>query len=87
MLPNIDQIASQLHMTAQTLHRNLKREGTSYQHIKDSIRRDIAVSKLVKDRLPVKQVAEIVGFSESRSFTRAFKHWTGLSPREYCKYV
>lgn len=87
MLPSIDQIASQLHMTPQTLHRNLKREGTSYQRIKDGIRRDIAVTKLVKDHLPVKEVAEIVGFSESRSFTRAFKHWTGLSPREYCKYV
>lgn len=86
-LPDINQIANQLHMTPQTLHRSLKREGTSYQRIKDSIRRDIAVTKLVKDRLPVKRVAEIVGFSESRSFTRAFKHWTGLSPREYCKYV
>ena len=86
-LPKIDQIASQLNMTPQTLHRSLKREGTSYQRIKDSIRRDIAVSSLVKDRMPVKQVAELVGFSESRSFTRAFKHWTGLSPREYCKYV
>jgi AraC-like DNA-binding protein len=86
-LPKIDQIAREFHMTPQTLHRSLKREGTSYQRIKDNLRRDIAVTKLVKDRLPVKQVAEIVGFSEPRSFTRAFKHWTGLSPREYCKYV
>ena len=87
ILPKIGYIARQLHTTPQTLHRSLKREGTSYQRIKDSIRRDIAVTRLVKDRMPVKQVAEIVGFSEPRSFTRAFKHWTGLSPREYCKYV
>ena len=86
-LPKIDEIADRLHVTPQTLHRNLKREGTSYQQIKDAIRRDIAVSLLVKDRMRVNQVAEIVGFSESRSFTRAFKQWTGLSPREYCKYV
>jgi AraC-like DNA-binding protein len=86
-LPRIDQMARQLHITPQTLHRGLKREGTSYQRIKDGIRRDIAVTRLVKERMSVKRVAEIVGFSESRSFTRAFKHWTGLSPREYCKYV
>jgi len=86
-LPGIGEIASELHVTPQTLHRRLKREGTSYQHIKNSIRRDIAVTRLVKDRMPVNQVAEIVGFSEARSFTRAFKNWTGLSPREYCKYV
>ena len=85
--PKMAQIAGLVHMTPQTMHRRLKREGTSYQHIKDNLRRDIAVTKLVKDRMPVKQVAEIVGFSEPRSFTRAFKHWTGLSPREYCKYV
>jgi AraC-like DNA-binding protein len=45
------------------------------------------VTRLVKDRMPVKDVAEILGFSEPRSFTRAFKNWTGLSPREYCKYI
>ena len=86
-LPGIGEVASQLHITPQTLHRSLKREGTSYQRIKDSIRRDIAVTRLVRDRMPVNQVAEIVGFSEARSFTRAFRKWTGLSPREYCKYV
>lgn len=85
--PKLDQIASQLSMTPQTLHRRLTKEGTSYQRIKDNIRRDIAVTRLVRDRMPVKQVAEIVGFSEPRSFTRAFKHWTGLSPREYCRFV
>lgn len=85
--PKLNQIADQLNMTPQTLHRRLTKEGTSYQRIKDNIRRDIAVTRLVKDRMPVKQVAEIVGFSEARSFTRAFKHWTGLSPREYCRFV
>jgi AraC-like DNA-binding protein len=87
VLPGIGEIAGQLHVSPQTLHRNLKREGTSYQRIKDAIRRDIAVTRLVKDRMPVNRVAELVGFSEARSFTRAFKNWTGLSPREYCKYV
>jgi AraC-like DNA-binding protein len=87
LFPSIGDIASQLHLTPITLHRRLKLEGTNYQHIKETIRRDIALTKLTKDRLKVKEVAALVGFSESSSFTRAFKSWTGLSPREYCKFI
>ncbi|MGH1374487.1 MAG: AraC family transcriptional regulator [Cellvibrionaceae bacterium] len=85
--PDINTLASGYHMSVQTLHRRLKQEGTSYQRIKDNLRRDLALNKLVQERLAVHEVAEIVGFSEARSFTRAFKSWTGLSPREYCKFL
>ena len=81
----IHQLAAELGISSQTLHRRLKESATSYQKIKDNLRREVAINKLVNERLSVEQVADIVGFSESRSFTRAFKHWTGLTPREYCK--
>jgi len=85
--PDISSLAKHFNISVQTLHRRLKQEGCSYQQIKDEIRRDLALTKLVRERLPIHQVAEIVGFSEARSFTRAFKNWTGLSPREYCKFL
>ena len=81
----IHQMAAELGISSQTLHRRLKDSATSYQKIKDNLRREVAIQKLVNERLSVEAVAEIVGFTESRSFTRAFKHWTGLTPREYCK--
>ncbi len=81
----IHELAKELGVSSQTLHRRLKESATSYQKIKDNLRREVAIHKLVNERLSVEQVAEIVGFTESRSFTRAFKHWTGLTPREYCK--
>ncbi|MDG2502486.1 MAG: AraC family transcriptional regulator [Porticoccaceae bacterium] len=81
----IHQLAEELGISSQTLHRRLKESATSYQKIKDNLRREVAIHKLVNERLTVEQVSEIVGFTESRSFTRAFKHWTGLTPREYCK--
>lgn len=81
----IHELAKELGVSSQTLHRRLKESATSYQKIKDNLRREKATSKLVNDRLSVEAVSEIVGFSEPRSFTRAFKHWTGLSPREYVK--
>jgi len=81
----IHQMAKELGISSQTLHRRLKESATSYQKIKDNLRREVAIQKLVNEKLSVEQVADIVGFTESRSFTRAFKHWTGLTPRAYCK--
>ena len=85
--PPIASVANSLNISQQTLHRRLKQEGTGYKDIKKNIRRDLALKKLVKEKLSVHDVSDIVGFSEASSFTRAFKQWTGLSPREYCKYM
>jgi AraC-like DNA-binding protein len=82
---SIHTLAKELGMSSQTLHRRLKESATSYQKIKDNLRREVAIHKLIHEKLSVEKVSEAVGFSESRSFTRAFKHWTGLPPREYCK--
>lgn len=82
---SIHDIARELGISSQTLHRRLKDSATSYQQIKDNLRRRMAVQKLVEEKMSVEQVAELVGFGESRSLTRAFKQWTGLTPREYCK--
>ena len=83
--PKIEVLARMLRISPQTLHRRLLADGTSYQQIKNHIRRDIAISKLVKEKCSVDDVSRIVGFSEPSSFTRAFKQWTGMSPRDYRK--
>ena len=83
----IAEVAERLHMTQQTLHRRLKSEGSSYQQVKDSIRRDDAMTLLTKERRTVLEVAESVGFADARSFSRAFKQWTGMSPREYRRFI
>ncbi len=85
IFPTLGEVATELGLTAQTLYRQLRRNGTSYQKIKDDIRRETAINKLVYDGLSVEKVSEIVGFSEARSFTRAFRQWTGMAPRQYCK--
>jgi AraC-like DNA-binding protein len=82
-LPTIDQAAESLHMTKRTLIRKLKDEGSSYQKIKDLVRRDRAIHLLTRHTLSVNEVAEKIGFSDSAVFARAFKVWTGMSPRHY----
>ncbi len=83
--PNAQQIADEMGIGKVTLYRNLQQEGTSYQRIKDNIRRERSIELLSQDDMTIDAISEIIGFSEARSFTRAFRTWTGLSPRQYRK--
>lgn len=81
--PSFEALAKHFNVSSQTLRRKLRAEGCAYPQIKDDIRRDIAIEKLRADTLSISQIARSLGFSESRSFTRAFKKWTGYSPSHY----
>lgn len=81
--PSFESIASNFNISSQTLRRRLKVEGTSYPMIKDEIRRDLAIEYLLKSKDSIASIANALGFSEPRSFTRAFKQWTGVSPSKY----
>ncbi|MDK9557900.1 AraC family transcriptional regulator [Marinobacter sp. M216] len=81
--PSLESVAEYFNISSQTLRRRLKREGTSYHRIKEEIRHDMAVEKLLSQKLTVSETAYLLGFNEPRSFSRAFKHWTGKTPTEY----
>jgi len=79
-MPDFDWIAQELHTSPQTLRRRLKQENTSFQEIKDLLRRDMAIYYLSHQDLPINDIAERVGFTEPSTFHRAFKKWTGVTP-------
>ncbi|MGH8384117.1 MAG: AraC family transcriptional regulator [Pseudomonas sp.] len=81
--PDLDAVAAHLHISPQTLRRHLREEGTSFQELKDQLRRDIAIYHLRRTDLSLQQIAEQLGFSEPSAFHRAFKKWTGLTPGAY----
>lgn len=76
-------LAERLHVSTRTLHRQLREEGASLQAIKNETRRERAIELLGRTRRPIKQVALAVGFRNEKSFSRAFKEWTGLTPGDY----
>lgn len=80
---NADDLAGLLHTSARTLHRQLKEEGATLQNLKDEVRRERAMALLQRTSKPVKQVAEAAGFQNEKSFIRAFKGWTGVTPGEW----
>ena len=82
-LLSLEEIAELLHMTPQTLRRRLKDEGASFQDIKDQLRRDLAIYYLNDTDLSVQEITEKLGFAETSNFHRAFKKWTGTTPRKY----
>ncbi len=81
--PDLDSVANQLHISPQTLRRHLREEGSSFQELKDHLRRDLAIYHLGRDELSIQALAEQLGFSEASAFHRAFKKWTGLTPGAY----
>ena len=81
--PDFVTVASELCVSPQTLRRKLQAEHTSYQTLKDVLRRDMAIDKLVNENLSVAEIGQQLGFVEPASFTRAFKQWTGVSPAQY----
>jgi AraC-like DNA-binding protein len=76
-------LAGLLHVSARTLHRQLKEEGASLQQLKDEVRLEKAKDLLWRTDRPVKQVAATVGFRNEKSFARAFRQWVGVSPGEF----
>lgn len=80
---DLDAVAQAMHLSASTLQRRLMLEGTSFQAVKDQLRRDLAIAKLISSRTPVATLATELGFSDSATFQRAFKTWTGSPPGSY----
>lgn len=77
---SMDTIAEKVGQSRQTLYRNLKSEGVTYEQVLDDLRHKMALNFLAGKKVSVNETAYLVGFSEPAAFSRAFKRWTGTSP-------
>lgn len=81
--PSLEETAEMLRTSPATLQRHLKAEGTSFQEIKNEMRRDLAIALLLSSRVSLVDIAGELGFSDSATFQRAFKQWTGKACGTY----
>ncbi|MDH0305113.1 MULTISPECIES: AraC family transcriptional regulator [unclassified Pseudomonas] len=85
--PDADSLAASLCMSVSTLRRRLSEEGHSYQGIKDSVRRELAIAWLAEADLGLADIALRLGFADASSFYKAFRKWFGCNPGHYRNLV
>jgi AraC-like DNA-binding protein len=78
---SMDMIAVKLGLSRQTLFRKLRAEGITFEKVLDELRHKLALHYLSVKKVSVNETAYLVGFSQPAAFSRAFKRWTGYSPR------
>jgi AraC-like DNA-binding protein len=78
----VDAIATKMGVSRQTLFRRLKAEGVTFEKVLDELRHKLALHYLSGRKASVNETGYLVGFSDPAAFSRAFKRWTGKSPRE-----
>ena len=81
--PSLEDIAEGLRAPPGAMHRDFRAAGLTYKEIVEEVRRDLAVSYVRQRHLPFSEIAMLLGYSELSAFSRAFRRWTGASPREY----
>lgn len=80
---HLSDAAHALNLTPRTLIRRLESEATSFQAIKDGLRRDIAIRDLSRGLMSIEAISHEIGFASAANFHRAFRRWTGLTPGAY----
>ncbi len=81
--PETEPLAQQLCMSASTLRRRLAEEGQTYQGLKDSVRKELAIVWLAEPSISFAEIATRLGFADASSFYKAFRKWSGSNPGHY----
>ena len=81
-VPSLTHVAHALGTTDRTLRRRLSLEGTSFRHLVEGARRELAGSLLQGATATVTETALKLGFSDTTAFTHACRRWFGCAPRE-----
>lgn len=75
-------VGSHLGLSTRSLHRRLSDEGTSFQAILNATRTELSLHYLRRDDVSIEEISYLLAFRDPNSFYRAFRSWTGMTPRE-----
>lgn len=81
--PSSERVARLLRVSPRTLRHKLAQQNTTFQEVVDSVREAQALRLVKQPGLSLAEIASALGFSDARSFTRAFKRWTGSTPGRF----
>ena len=80
---SVESISHALSVSRQTLFRRLKKEECDFKGLLDQFKKERSLRLLHSDKHNITSVALSLGYKDSSSFTKAFKRWYGLTPKEY----
>ncbi len=83
--PSIEAVAARLGLSVRTLQRRLGAQGIVFKRLVDEVRRELALRYLADGKSDLTEIAFLVGYSELSAFDRAFRRWTGSTPRAHQK--
>ena len=78
---NLNAVARSYGTSPRSLQRLLEQHGTSFRQLTDDVRKTSAKRYLLETRLPMKEIAFLLGFGEISAFSRASKAWFGAAPK------
>lgn len=81
-LPNLEQAAAALGLSARSLRRELQQEGSNFRQLLDEFRRQQVSAALQRGQHSAKQLAQLAGYDDTNAFRRAYKKWTGHTVRQ-----
>lgn len=81
--PSAERLAQTLHLSLRSLQRHLADEQCSYESLLAETRQHLALQHMRDPRCSISEIAYLLGFADTSSFSRAFKRWTGQAPSQY----
>jgi len=85
--PSSDKVAAVLGIKPRRLREKLEAEGSSVKGLLEDLRCELARQLLEESRMPIGEIAATLHYSQPGAFTRAFKGWTGETPRQWRRGV
>jgi AraC-like DNA-binding protein len=76
-------VANEMAMSPSALQQKLAERNSSFQDLLNRVRQSLALAYMEQARVSITEMSFLLGFADTSSFTRAFRRWTGKSPRDY----
>ena len=83
IIPALEDVADQMHVSPRTLNRRFQEIGTTYKEVVAEVRKDLSLDYLRSGQFSIEEISDLLGYSNPSNFGKAFKAWTGFSPSQY----
>jgi len=80
---SVGDVAEMMALSVRNLQRYLKEQNTSFRQIVDNVRSKLSSQYLIDSTLSLNHISEVLGFANYSEFSRSFKRWHQMSPKDY----